>query len=121
MLSKLTPFALLGATASAEIPNVTINARTDREIYRLLENHNPRPKARSGSCVDGGANAVNALKAGPANWPEVIAEFESSGEKYNDPWTGKDVLFNTGYPSEARETELTNNYDNGVYVYERFS
>jgi hypothetical protein len=94
MLSKLTPFALLGYSAYAE--NVTVNVREDRsrELLKALKNPmlSPRVRAQAG-CVDGGLTSLDRLRAGPANFPEVIAEYEKSGTKYNDPWTGINVLF----------------------------
>lgn len=58
------------------------------------------------------------MKAGPANIPEVMA----SGTKWSDAeWTGKDVLYKTGYPDSATETLWGNNYNNGIWTYERWS
>ena len=79
---------------------------------------NPKPRVSTGDCADGNY-AIERLKAGPANIPEVIA---NGGDKYSDPdWTGKDVLYKPGYPDSNTETLWGNNYDNGLWTYERWT
>ena len=109
MLSKIAPLAL-GAMA-------TVHVRPDRKLIYDLKN--TRPKVREGDCVDAGY-AVERLKEGPANIPEVLEEMQASGSKYSDPWTGKDVLYKEGYPAESTETTWGSNYDNGIWTYERW-
>jgi hypothetical protein len=81
-----------------------------------MQMKNPKPRVRDGDCLDGGY-AVTRLKAGPANIPEVIA----SGSRFSDTeWTGKDVLYKVGYPEPNTETLWGNNYNNGIWTYERW-
>ena len=73
-----------------------------------------------GDCADG-AYAVNRLKAGPENIPDVLEQMAADGTKYSDPWTGKDVLYEPGYPAASTETTWGSNYDNGAWTYERWT
>lgn len=111
MLSKLAPITL-GVVASKYM------AREDRKLIRDMRT--PHPRVRQGDCADG-AYAVNRLKAGPENIPEVLEEMAAAGTKYSDPWTGKDVLYEPGYPSDGIETLWGSNYDNGLWTYERWT
>ena len=41
--------------------------------------------------------------------------------KYSDPWTDKDVLFKSGYPSANTEYVWDYNFDYNLWTYERWS
>lgn len=117
MLSKLTPLALVGSTLAAS--NVTYRGRDDRPLMQGLKN--PRPSVFAGDCSDGGY-AVTRLKKGPANIPDVVKTQTAAGTKWSDSeWTGKDVLYEPGYPAESTETTWASNYNNGIWTYERWA
>ena len=116
MLSKLTPLTI-GAMAA------TYQGRSDRKLIQGLKINNSRqrgPRVMDGDCADG-AYAVNRLKAGPENIPDVLEQMAADGTKYSDPWTGKDVLYEPGYPAASTETTWGSNYDNGAWTYERWT
>lgn len=112
MLSKLAPITLGLAAAKS------YKGREDRTLIKSVRNS--RPTVRDGDCADGGF-AVTRLKEGPENIPVKLEELQSSGEKYSDTWTGKDVLYEPGYPSDSIETQWGSNYDNGLWTYERWT
>jgi hypothetical protein len=115
MLSKIAPIALMSTASAFKASNHHIQARPDRDLVKQLKN--PRPRVNAGDCNEGGYS-VERLKKGPANIPVVLA----SGEKWSDTeWTGKDVLYKAGYPNSATETLWGNNYDNGIWTYERWT
>ena len=119
MLSKLTSLAFVGGALAAYAPNVTYKGRDDRTLMHGLKN--PKPRVSDGDCADGGY-AVNRLKKGPANIPEVLKTHTDAGTKWSDTeWTGKDVLYEPGYPADSTETTWASNYNNGIWTYERWS
>ena len=75
MLSKLTPLTI-GAMAA------TYQGRSDRKLIQGLKINNSRqrgPRVMDGNCADG-AYAVNRLKAGPENIPEVLEQMDAIEE-----------------------------------------
>lgn len=108
MLSKIAPITLLGVDSTQN------TVHNDRKLIRRFKS--PHPKVREGDCTEA-SYAIDRLKAGPADIPEVM----SSGTKYNDPWTGKDVLYKAGYPTSEIESEWGGLFDDGSWTYERWT
>lgn len=91
----------------------------DRQLIRDIKNAHPRVRDGHGDCANS-ALAVNRLKAGPENIPEIIYNMATDGSKYSDPWDKWQALYYLGYPDEYKENLWGGNLFHNTWTYNRW-
>lgn len=113
---------LIGSASSFDVSwSDKIEGRTSgRKVLSGLENSSHRPIVKAVDCKNG-AYAVDRLKAGPVNIPEEENKQKKAKTKYTDlTWSGHDVFYHKGAPTDAAAAALIDNIDNN-WNYKRWT